>query len=814
MAPAKAAAHRKALIALISELRKRFPEARIVVNRGFDLLDEVGSKISGVLVESVYQTFDPKTGRCFPVSAEGSTWLEGRIRRAQALGLAVYAVDYVRQDELELAQKTAEKLTRLGCIPLVTTPALDGTVLAPLCEIPRRVLVLFGWDPEFADKPATWPIDTMTAEHFQAALEWMGYVVEYLDVGKKPLPNPLPSRFAGVILDEFLRFRPDQEMPAARWLAQVKERGKPILFTGDIPFTDDEVKEKLEASFGFSGTLRAVPGVKQPSIAALDGSVMNAETPVVPRTLGFKDVTAPAAAEVLLSLRGVDRLGNPARFDPVFLATWGGMWLEPYVVMRASQENRLFFADPFRFLAKWLKMAPTFPVPDTTTREGRRLFYSHIDGDGFASLTHFPGHPTCAEIIRGQILRHYPLPVTVSIVEADTRAHLKTLKPEDSQRYENIARSIFALQHVQAASHSYSHPFCWDAKDPNPGHYTALNVALHPEANYPDIVLEREIKGSIDYINERLLPPDKKVELMLWSGNCRPGVRALEICRAAGVENMNGGDTIISRLYPGLAGVAPSTMPWDDELQLFAANQNEFMYAGGFQGPFFGGFADVIDTFERTEKPRRLKPVNVYYHFYSATYLSSQRALEKIHEWCVAQPLHPVTALDYAQSVRDAHRTRIFAAGDNRWVIANAGNLRTLRIPAGAGVPDLARCRGVSGYKVEDEVTYIHTTGRRDTEIVLADPAHISPEHPRLAESSAATTFHELSANRVVFTVGGWTTATVVLAGLPPNVMLEVMKNKEPGRLQSTAEGTLTLSLPPRASVSLSIPRPPYAASR
>ena len=339
-------------------------------------------------------------------------------------------------------------------------------------------------------------------------------------------------------------------------------------------------------------------------------------------------------------------------------------------------------------------------------------------------------------------------------------------------------------------------------------------MELNADAKYQKIDISREIKGSIDYINERLLPPGKRVELMLWSGNCRPGVRALAICRQLGVENMNGGDTILSRLYPSLSGVAPRTMPWGDERQIFAANQNEFMYANGFQGPSFGGFADVIDTFERTDQPRRLKPVNVYYHFYSSTYLSSLRALEKVQDWCVKQPLHPVTALEYTQIARDAFRSKIFAVGPDQWLISNTGKLRTFRLPAAAGVPDLALCKGISGYKTEGGVTYIHTTGRTATELVLTVAGPASQDHLRLVESSADVTFHELTRRQALFQVSGWSTVDISFAGIPPGAMVSVTKNKEPGQLQAAADGTLKLSLPPRSTVALNVPCSPYAASR
>lgn len=120
----------RALIDLIRQLHERWPKKSIVLNRGFELLPELKTILAGVLVESVYQGFDPATKRYQAVEPQGSAWLEGKIREAQALGLPVYAVDYVHPIQKALAQRTAERLKKLGCTPLITTHELRGTVLA------------------------------------------------------------------------------------------------------------------------------------------------------------------------------------------------------------------------------------------------------------------------------------------------------------------------------------------------------------------------------------------------------------------------------------------------------------------------------------------------------------------------------------------------------------------------------------------------------------------------------------------------------------------------------------------------------------
>lgn len=290
-------------------------------------------------------------------------------------------------------------------------------------------------------------------------------------------------------------------------------------------------------------------------------------------------------------------------------------------------------------------------------------------------------------------------------------------------------------------------------------------------------------------------------------------MKALSILREMGMENMNGGNTIISHLYPGIAGVAPRVVEWPDgQLQINAANQNEFMYANGWQGPFYGGFADVVDTFERTELPRRLKPVNVYYHFYSATNLSSTRALEKIHRWCMEQPLHPVTALQFAKIVRDAHRTVITQKGPNHWVMHNQGDCRSFRLPKNLGQPDMKRCSGVTGWVEHGDSLFIHTSGQPRTELVLAaalpEPPPASQAHLRLRGSTAALAFQRLSASVAEFDCQSVLPGRVDFSGWPAGQPCTVSVNGQVSDHRADALGHLQLSLPTSAHVFISAPLP------
>jgi len=807
--PTKKDACHRALVDLIRRLHRLFPDKQIVLNRGFELLDEVRKDVNGVMAESLYQSWSADHKGNYAVKPAGTEWLLTRLNEARAKGLTVYVVDYVSPDDRALAQATAAKIAAHGFVPFISTPELRGVVLAPLKETPRRVLVLHGWTQGENDRPP-FEADTLTADFLQTPLEYFGMEVDFLNVATKTLPTQIADRYRGIVLDQEMKLPVEMEEGFADWLLQQRKLGVKLLFTGELPFHREHVWQRVVTELGMRGEHRHVRLNGKPTLLHTDKELMHGEVPVEAMTTEFRTLSAPLNARVGLRMEAEDIEGHSIRFDPIFLADWGGAILRPYVVFTGMPGQIFTYCDLYKFTATWLGTSKPMPIPDTTTRDGMRIFYSHIDGDGFVSRSALAGNPICGEAIRDHILKKHPFPVTVSVIEAEIEAQMVGLDPANVTRYREAARTSFDLPNVQAGSHSWSHPFRWLDFDPaDETKYATRGLVIKPWAAYEGINMDREVHGSIDYINRSLLPPGKRVEIMLWSGNCRPGREALRICRELGVENMNGGNTVLSRLYPGITSVSPRHTFWDDEMQVFGANQNEFMYANGWLGPFFGGFANLIDTLERTESPRRLKPVNVYYHFYSATYLSSLRALEKILNWCQEQPLHSVTASEYAGLVRDAYRTRIYELGPRRWLVCNAGQLRTLRFDAKAGTPDMALCKGVTGYVITGDQLYVHTRGLPATEIVLAE----NPQPQlHLTQSSAEIDFTELTAAKAEFAVKDLRPVQATFDGLQPLAICQLTVNGQPMSLKADENGQLPLNLPASAKVTLAIAPRSYAA--
>jgi hypothetical protein len=796
--PDRAEVFRLGLIHLIKKLKAAYPDKKIIINRGFPVIDQLVGIVDGMLVESVFQTVDGTKKTYVAVAPAVTGELLQRIQKVKDAGFAIYILDYVEPGKLALARETARKIEKLGYHALITTIELQGRVLAPLVAKPRHLLALFGNQSSDIANSINYPTDSFISKNVQMVVEWLGYEVDYLNAAIDGPPPTSDPKYCGIILDRDLEIPPDKERAFADWLLVQKSNGVKLIFLGEIHFNDETTQSRVLKALGVQGTGDLLPRPQNLRVQSLAVGMMNYETKVRLRPQNLRDLKAPKGAQVYLSLALTSQKQDYS-FEPVFTTSWGGMALDPFIAFQRPDFLELWLCDPFQFFSNALG-TDDGPVPDTTTRDGLRVLYSHIDGDGFGNKSVVETGKRSAEIIRDQIIKAYPIPITVSIIEAEIRGRLVGQKPGDEQTLKEIARSIFALPNVQAGSHTYTHPFYWMENDRTALAYEGQNLVLTNAYREAKVDLRREITGSVKFIDEELLPSGKKVSVFLWSGNCRPSPEAIRLTRELGIENMNGGETLISARYPSVTSVSPRSISWGGEVQVYAANQNENEFNDNWHGPFYGGYIHTIETFKRTEIPRRLKPMNIYYHLFCGDYPDATQVLKEVYDFALSQPAHALTAAQYAEMVRDSRETTIVKQSDTHWILINKGKLRTYRIAANGLSPDMFECKGVTGFNSESNVMYIHTDGSPKVELILsAQPKR----HPYLVRSSAEIGFQELSSDKIAFTVADLRPITVELGGLPANAELSVAINKEPRPVRSNAEGHLTLALPADASVTL-----------
>lgn len=674
------------LVALVKEVKRRYPQAKLIFNRGFEILEQTRGDVAMIAAESLFQGYDAGRAVYRKVPQDDQAWLLAQLKRARdEYGLPGIVIDYVPPAQRELARQTARRIEFLGFIPWVATPDLTSLGVGLVEVMPRRILVVHS---PLASEYALRATDAV--RYATMPLNHLGYVVEYVNARSLP-EGGLAGRYAGVVLWLETPGTAPERTKLAAWLALRVDEGVPVALVNEIgPLLEPPLKDKL--------------GVDAPTVSDQAGPVSIAvQAPTVglerqprPHPSEFQPLTISQGRPWLTLTKGA------AKQVAAAITPWGGYVMAPYatVTLSSGEQNR-WVIDPFAFFRESLRL-PLMPVPDVTTESGRRMLMVHMDGDGFVSRSELPGNPFAGEVVRDRVVRKYRLPMTLSVIEAELSP--QGLYPQLSGRLEAVAREIFSEPQVEIASHSYSHPFNWrmaNRKDTAEGYH--LNI---PGYKYD---LQREIEGSVHYVQSRLAPAGKKVAMFLWTGDCIPGRDALAWTQKVGVLNMNGGDTLATHSNPTLTSVEGLGIERNGLFQVFAPNQNENVYTNNWTGPFYG-FERVLETFEFTEKPRRLKPVDVYFHTYLVTKPAGLKSLDKVFDWVRAQELTPVFASDYARKV-EAFRNMAVATTSNGWRIRGDGNLRTVRLPSELGFPNLRASQSVAGFNQHEGETFVHLSG-------------------------------------------------------------------------------------------------------
>ncbi len=682
------------MVAVIRELKQRYPEARLIFNRGFEILPQVHREVFAVAAESLFQGWNPAHQKYRPVPANDREWLSGQLMRVKnEYSLPVLCIDYVAPERRDLARETASKIHESGFIPWVTTPQLNMLGVGGIEVMPRKVLMVHNSADTEYDL-----INTSGMHYATMPLNYLGYTVEFKDA-RQTLPDfPLSGRYAGVLV--WLDKAAKREGGAlASWLKKQIESNVPVVVLGDggFLFSNSDTKH-LGLEYSMSNV-----GHSPLRISKQDHMVGFEAQPIFDRSAFFP--LRVQQGKPLLTLK--NERGQLQ--DAVALTSWGGYALNPHVLVelpsiaasgrpKDTGKNLRWVINPVEFLRLALKL-PDMPVPDVTTESGRRMLMVHMDGDGFVSKAEFPGSPYAAEVLRDQILKKYPLPSTISVIQGEIAAN--GLYPAQSVALEKIAREIFALPQVEIAAHSFSHPFLWHKALSNPnqeGYHLVL-------PNY-SFDLKQEISGSIAYIESRLAPPGKKVKTFLWTGDCNVGNDALELAFRSGVVSMNGGETMISHSFPTFTLVSPLGVPRENYFQVYAPNQNENVYTNNWLGPFYG-YERVIETFELTDTAYRLKPIDIYFHTYSGSKPASLKALNKVFKWATEQETTPIHVSDYVRKVHDFN-SMVVARTAEGWLVRGAGYLRELRAPLSLGQPVLEPNGGLVGFNRHGINQYLH----------------------------------------------------------------------------------------------------------
>lgn len=627
------------------------------------------------------------------------------------------------------------------CLLAAPHPAAALDVEYTAHPVKRQILGLY--DSRHEKLPSL----TRIHKFAEVALNFLGYEVVYTDINAQ-LPEPAElSRYRGML--SWLVEPMAKPEPYIRWLDRATATGIRFALISDVAPPEPEymrpVVNRILGRIGLYQTGEFVNVTHRARIVHADPEMVGFERPLDKALPDFTVMTATGSdVTVHLSAEAPYRKG---RLTAALVATspTGGYCSDEFAIYFEPNTDRLRWnLNPFAFFKRAFG-DETFPVPDVTTLSGRRIYFSHIDGDGWNNVSDIEGfrenQVLSSEVIAREAIEAFPdLPVSIGLIAGDVDPRLG-----GTRSAAKVARRLFALPQVEVASHTYSHPFDWQffesydrsremdkierAQRPDQTMWekvrlTAMRLGgaassgerrdkyIAGSSDLPRSYLKdpfdlaKEINGSLAYA-EALAPPGKKAKILLWSGDTLPFQAAVKATREAGVRNMNGGDSRLDPEYPSVFYVPPIARPVGTERQIYSGNSNENTYTNDWTGPYYGYF-NLDKTIENTESPRRLKPFNLYYHMYAGERPAALAAVKHFLTAARSGELVPITASRYAAIADSFFGVDLTQVDVNAWTIANRGELHTVRFDAADGLSlDMTASVGVLGANRANGALYV-----------------------------------------------------------------------------------------------------------
>ena len=131
--PKKYAGMRKSAINIIKSIRHHYPHIVIMLNRGYDILEEVAPYVDIVLGESVYTDYNFKKKEYFINEESLFQQQVQTLKKAQTINpnLKVFTLDYWPEDDWKGIVKIYAKQRENGFHPYVSTINLNKVMKEP-----------------------------------------------------------------------------------------------------------------------------------------------------------------------------------------------------------------------------------------------------------------------------------------------------------------------------------------------------------------------------------------------------------------------------------------------------------------------------------------------------------------------------------------------------------------------------------------------------------------------------------------------------------------------------------------------------------
>jgi hypothetical protein len=237
--------------------------------------------------------------------------------------------------------------------------------------------------------------------------------------------------------------------------------------------------------------------------------------------------------------------------------------------------------------------------------------------------------------------------------------------------------------------------------------------------------------------------------------------------------------------FPSYLHLVPPMEKVGTFTQYLTSGANEYILTEEWREPYHR-WSNLLETLRNTDVPRRVYPINVYFHFYIADKSAALFSTYKIFDWVLRQQPAGLWVTQYIDIVRDFADIRLArlpsSGGQEMWRVLNSGYCRTIRFDRFNRYLDLRRSRGVIGYRrlKAQRALYVHLDESNDHLIALSTKPS---RDPYLVRASAYIRDLSITRKRIGLVLRGFGRKYLTFMNLRPLSWYRVVARNNQGRV-------------------------------
>lgn len=186
----------RALADILKMIKQRYPQMRLIANRGFEAMPTIAPLLEAVVVESLYASWDNANKTYQEANPEGRIWLLQQIEALQRdYDMEIIIIDYLPASRRDEARRLAKRIREKGFVPWISNPELNSLGVGLIEPAPNTFLLLF--DSRIDGQR---PMEIPALRTVQQVLQQHNYALKWHDIQSGLPQETLRGRYAGIMV--------------------------------------------------------------------------------------------------------------------------------------------------------------------------------------------------------------------------------------------------------------------------------------------------------------------------------------------------------------------------------------------------------------------------------------------------------------------------------------------------------------------------------------------------------------------------------------------------------------------------------------